>query len=326
MSLMNYAQPQTVRSAYIHVPFCARRCGYCNFTLVAGRDDLIDPYLAALARELACLDTPRPVETLFLGGGTPTQLKGAALDRLLDLALKWHPLRPGHEFSVEANPEDLDAQTVESLGRHGVTRISLGAQSFDEQKLCALERQHSATDIRRSVELIRSARINVSLDLIFSAPGETLDGWKSDLVAAIELRPDHVSTYGLTFERGARFWNRLQQGQIRSLTEELERAMYETAIDRLTTAGFEHYEVSNFAQQGKRCRHNEAYWLGEEYYAAGPGAARHLNGIRSINHRSTTHDDIHRAGVGWSISGCRKRNFGAPRASLRGISVWFAAK
>jgi oxygen-independent coproporphyrinogen-3 oxidase len=283
-----YAQPESARSAYIHVPFCARRCGYCNFTLVAGRDDLIEPYLEALARELSWLKTPRPVETLFLGGGTPTHLKGQVLRRLLALVLEWHPLAGEYEFSVEANPEDLDRQTVQTLREHGVTRVSLGAQSFNEPKLRALERQHSAADISRSVDLLRSHKIDVSIDLIFAAPDETLDLWRSDLKSAIELAPAHVSTYGLTFERGTQFWNRLRRGEVSSCPEELERAMYETAIDRLADAGFEHYEVSNFAQPGKRCRHNEAYWLGEEYFAAGPGAARYLRGIRSMNHRSTT--------------------------------------
>ncbi|MEX2139314.1 MAG: radical SAM family heme chaperone HemW [Pirellulales bacterium] len=288
MSPLEYAQPQTARAAYIHVPFCARRCGYCSFTLVAGRDDLIEPYLEALARELSWLETPRPVETLFLGGGTPTQLKGPALRRLLAHVLKWHPLDREHEFSVEANPEDLSPQTVATLAENGVTRISLGAQSFDEQKLRALERQHSAADIRHAVELVRLHDIDVSLDLIFAAPGESLDDWKSDLEMAIELQPGHISTYGLTFERGTQFWNRLRQGHMYPVAEELDRTMFETAIDRLDAAGFEHYEVSNFARAGKRCRHNEAYWLGEEYFAAGPGAARYLNGVRSMNHRSTT--------------------------------------
>jgi oxygen-independent coproporphyrinogen-3 oxidase len=281
-------QPASARSAYIHVPFCARRCGYCNFTLVAGRDDLVEPYLEALARELSWLEAPRPVKTLFFGGGTPTHLAGEQLRRLLALVLEWHPLKGNHEFSVEANPEDLNRQTVEKLAEHGVTRVSLGAQSFDARKLATLERQHSGADIRRSVELVRQHGMDVSLDLIFAAPGETLAEWKRDLAAAIELAPDHVSTYGLTFERGARFWNRLLRGELHSADEELDRAMYQTAMDDLAAAGFEHYEVSNFAKQGKRCRHNETYWLGDEYYAAGPGASRYLNGVRSTNHRSTT--------------------------------------
>jgi oxygen-independent coproporphyrinogen III oxidase len=288
MSQIEYARTESARSAYIHVPFCARRCGYCNFTLVAGRGDLIEPYLDALARELSWLKKPRPVETLFLGGGTPTELNCDALRRLLTLVLQWHPLAFGHEFSVEANPEDLDMQTVEALAEHGVTRVSLGAQSFNPAKLRSLEREHSSADIRRSVELLRAKTIDVSLDLIFAAPGETLADWKSDLESALALAPDHISTYGLTIERGTQFWNRRRRGAISSASEELDRAMYETAIDRLSAAGFEHYEVSNFARTGKRCRHNEAYWLGDEYYAAGPGAARYLHGVRSVNHRSTT--------------------------------------
>jgi oxygen-independent coproporphyrinogen-3 oxidase len=228
------------------------------------------------------------VDTLFIGGGTPTHLKGAALARLLQLVLSWHPLATGHEFTVEANPGDLDEQSVDLLSDHGVTRVSLGAQSFDRDKLRALEREHSAAEIRRSVELLRSRGLDISLDLIFAAPAESLAVWHADLAAATSLAPVHVSTYGLTFERGTSFWGRRLRGQLTIADEELERAMYESAIDRLTQAGFDHYEVSNFAQPGKRCRHNEAYWLGQSYYAAGPGAARYLDGVRSLNHRSTT--------------------------------------
>ncbi len=276
------------RSAYIHVPFCRHRCGYCNFTVVAGRGDLVEPYLQAIERELRWLGEPREVDTLFFGGGTPTQLKGGQLERLLRTVLKWHPLAPGHEFSIEANPADLDDATVAILAAHGVNRISLGGQSFQPAKLRLLERDHLAADIERSVEVIRRAGIAVSVDLIFGVPGETLAGWRDDLHTAIVLAPDHVSTYGLTFERGADFWRRMIHGELARLDEEVERAFYAEAIDTLTAAGFEHYEVSNFARPGFRCRHNEAYWSGEEYYAAGPGASRHVGGVRETNHRSTT--------------------------------------
>jgi oxygen-independent coproporphyrinogen-3 oxidase len=288
MPLAKVSADPAPRSAYIHVPFCARRCGYCNFTLVAGRDDLIEPYLSALSRELSLLQTRCEVETLFIGGGTPTHLKGSALKRLLELLLFWHPLAAGHEFTVEANPGDLDEQSVALLTDHGVTRVSLGAQSFNRDKLRALEREHSAADIQRSVELLRSHGLDVSLDLIFAAPAESLALWHADLEAAVSLAPVHLSTYGLTFERGTSFWNRRHRGELSTADEEIERAMYESAIDRLILAGFDHYEVSNFAQPGKRCRHNEAYWLGQSYYGAGPGAARYLDGVRSMNHRSTT--------------------------------------
>ncbi len=276
------------RSAYIHVPFCAHRCGYCNFTLVAGRDDLIEPYLRALELELCQLGTPREVDTLFFGGGTPTRLKAAQLRRLFELVRTWHPPAEGHEFSVEANPIDIDAETVAILAEHGVTRVSLGSQSFDTAKLKVLERDHTAADILRAVELLRQQRLSISLDLIFGVPGETDEIWRRDLQMALSLQPDHLSTYGLTFERGTQFWNRLQHNELARVDEELERRLYEHAIDTLIAAGFEHYEVSNFARPGQRCRHNEAYWLGAEYYAAGPGAARYIDGVRSTNHRSTT--------------------------------------
>ncbi len=279
---------RTPRSAYIHVPFCARRCGYCNFTLVAGHDKLIEPYLAALEIELGWLGTPCEVDTLFFGGGTPTQLHGDRLRRLFEAVLAWHPLAAGCEFSVEANPADISDETVSILAQYGVRRVSLGAQSFNDDKLRALERDHTATDVARAVQTLRQYPFDLSLDLIFAAPGETLDESRADLAAAIDLVPDHISTYGLTFERGTTFWNRRSHGALQQADDELERAMYETAIDTLTAAGFEHYEVSNFARPGHRCRHNERYWLGEEYFAAGPGAARYVAGVRSTNHRSTS--------------------------------------
>jgi oxygen-independent coproporphyrinogen-3 oxidase len=288
------------RAAYVHVPFCRHRCGYCNFTVVAGRDDLIESYLLALERELSSLREPQPVETLFLGGGTPTHLRPEELRRLLQIVGRWFPLESRHqpaqpegwtptcEFSVEANPADLDAARSEVLAEFGVNRISLGAQSFDARKLELLERDHRAAEIERSAALARERFGSMSLDLIFACPGETLDDWSHDLNAALELRPDHISTYGLTFERGTTFWGRRAKGKLLEADEELQREMYSLAIDRLAAAGFEHYEVSNFARPGHRCRHNEVYWAAEEYYAAGPGAARYVRGRRETNHRSTT--------------------------------------
>ena len=276
------------RAAYIHVPFCRHRCGYCNFTLVAGRDDLIEVYLDALERELAWLERPRQVDTLFFGGGTPTHLPPAHLKRLFAMAREWFPLAAGGELSVEANPIDLCEEKTAILSAAGVTRLSLGAQSFDADKLELLERDHQSAVIERAFRLARRFAQSVSLDLIFGTPGETLAGWRHDLKSALSLGPDHLSTYGLTFEKGTAFWSRLSHGDLASVDEDLERQMYELAIDTLAAAGFEHYEVSNFARPGHRCRHNENYWLGAQYFAAGPGAASFLAGRREINHRSTT--------------------------------------
>jgi len=278
----------TPRAAYVHVPFCRHRCGYCNFTLVAGRDDLVDNYLRAIELELHALGRPREVDTLFFGGGTPTHLPPAKLGRLLELARAWFPLAEGHEFSVEANPADLSEEKIALLADAGVNRLSLGGQSFDAGKLTLLERDHDAGQLRRAFELAKKRISSVSLDLIFGTPGETIDTWRGDLAAALSLVPQHVSTYGLTFERGTPFWSRLVAGQLDRLDEESERAMYGLAIDTLSDARFEHYEVSNFAQPGHRCRHNEVYWSGAGYFAVGPGAARYVDGRRETNHRSTT--------------------------------------
>ena len=278
----------TPRAAYLHVPFCVHRCGYCNFAVVAGRDDLVEPLLAALAIELSWLGMPQEVDTLYFGGGTPTYLAPDPLRRLCELALHWHPLADGYEWTVEANPGDLDAERLAVLAKCGVNRVSLGSQSFHAEKLKLLERDHSAGDIEQAVTLSRQADLGVSLDLIFGVPGETMAEWQADLRKAIELAPDHISTYGLTFEQGTSFWNRQQRGELVSADEELERDMYLMAIDTLAEAGFEHYEVSNFARPGHRSRHNETYWSGRGYFAAGPGAARYVGGRRQTNHRSTT--------------------------------------
>lgn len=276
------------RSAYIHVPFCRHRCGYCNFTLVAGRDDLIGDYLNAIELELRSLDTPREVDTLFFGGGTPTHLPADALQSLFTTVRHWFPLAPGGEFSVEANPADLSDGKIALLAAHGVNRLSLGGQSFNVAKLAILERDHDAEVIAQGIARARKRISSISLDLIFGTPGETLDVWRHDLETALALEPQHVSTYGLTFERGTPYWSRLLSGELARLDEEAERAMYALAIDTLAAAGFEHYEVSNFACPGERCRHNEAYWAGDGYYAVGPGAARYVDGRREMNHRSTT--------------------------------------
>ena len=276
------------RAAYIHVPFCRHRCGYCNFTLVAGRDDLIGDYLRAIAIELSALKMPHAVDTLYFGGGTPTHLSPEQFRELAVTVLKSHPLAAGYEWTVEANPADINAAMTETLKELGVTRLSLGGQSFRAEKLRVLERDHEASDIERAVSLAKSAGMQVSLDLIFATPGETLDQWSGDVAALIALSPDHVSTYGLTYEQGTSFWNRQSRGELFESDEDLQRDMYAHAIDRLREAGYEHYEVSNFARPGRRSRHNQVYWSGDGYFAAGPGAARYLGGVREMNHRSTT--------------------------------------
>ncbi len=241
-----------------------------------------------MAIELSWIGEPREVDTLYFGGGTPTYLGPRELERLGQIALRWHPLAPDYEWTVEANPADLDRDRLEVLAQLGVNRISLGVQSFRSAKLRQLERDHRLPEILLAIELARDAKMRISVDLIFAAPGETLSQWQADLNMALRLEPDHLSTYGLTYEKGTTFWNRLRRKELVSVPEELEREMYLNALDQLTAAGFNHYDISNFARPGQRSRHNEIYWSGEGYFAAGPGAARYVDGIRETNHRSTS--------------------------------------
>jgi oxygen-independent coproporphyrinogen-3 oxidase len=299
------------RAAYVHVPFCAHHCGYCDFAIATGQDhNTTDLYLDALATELATLGTPQPVRTLFLGGGTPTYLSAVQLDRLLGAINRWLPPEksesPGHdhEFSVEANPGTLDADKVAVLADHGVTRISLGAQSFHPHLLGVLERDHAPADVPRAVELVRGAAARIgqlSLDLIFGVPGQTEAEWREDLRRTLDLGPDHVSTYGLTYEKGTPLWKQRQRGAVIALGEEQELALYAAAIDTLEAAGFEHYEISSFARLGKRCRHNQVYWANEAYFGFGMGAARYVNGRRELNTRNLQ-DYIRRVLAGTSAT------------------------
>jgi len=276
------------RSAYVHVPFCRHRCGYCDFTLVARRDDLIPEYLAALGIELRELGEPWPVDTLFLGGGTPTHLPPDDLERLFQLLVRWLPLRAGGEFSVEANPSGLDDPRIDILHAAGVNRVSLGAQSFDPRHLQTLERDHSPEQIAEVVARLRPRVPNLALDLIFAVPGQTVDDWALTLDEALRLSPRHLSTYGLTWERGTAYWSRKLKGALLPVDEETERSMYELALDRLPEAGFAQYELSNFALPGWESRHNQVYWQGDSYRGFGPGAASYVGGVRWTNHRSVT--------------------------------------
>jgi oxygen-independent coproporphyrinogen-3 oxidase len=273
------------RAAYVHVPFCAHRCGYCDFAIATGQDHRIELYLDALAAELATLGAPQPVRTLYLGGGTPTHLAAGQLERLLRAVQCWLPLEPGAEVSVEANPDTLDDDKVAVLADHGVTRVSLGAQSFHPHLLGVLDRAHSPAEVPRAVGRVRRRIEQVSLDLIFGVPGQSLGEWRADLRLALALAPDHVSTYGLTYEKGTPLWRRRRRGEVRPLDEDAELAQYVAAIDALEAAGLEHYEISSFARPGRRCRHNGAYWANEAYFGFGMGAARYLRGRREVNTR-----------------------------------------
>lgn len=277
------------RSVYVHIPFCRHRCGYCNFSLVAGRDHLIDRFLRALEIEIRWIDQRYEIETLFLGGGTPSHLSPAQLARLGEIIGSRFTLTANAEITAECNPNDVNPARMLALTELGVNRVSLGAQSLNPSKLRRLERDHTEDDIRKAIETARDYSAVVSLDLIFAAPGETLTDWQQDLEQAILLNSDHLSTYELTYEKGTRFWNDLNCGKQRQTDEDLRAEMYTFTIDVLHSNEMHQYEVSSFAKTGRQCRHNVAYWTGDPYFAFGPGAARFIDGIRESNHQSTMH-------------------------------------
>jgi oxygen-independent coproporphyrinogen III oxidase len=274
------------RAAYIHVPFCAHKCGYCDFASVAGFDHLADRYLCALEREMGMtLGQPAVVDTIFVGGGTPTRLGPDQLERLMAKIAHWFPLSKGGEWTVEANPGTLDVAKVELLVQAGVNRVSLGAQSFRPALLAALERNHAPEEVERAVELVRGRFPRWSLDLIFGIPGSTLADCAADVAAALALGPSHLSCYGLVYEKGTNLWKQWQAGQVVPVDEETERAMYETVIDRLAMSGLSMYEISNYARPGHESRHNLVYWANDAYFGVGLGAASYVEGVRSVNTR-----------------------------------------
>ena len=274
------------RSVYVHIPFCRHRCGYCNFALVADRDHLIDPFLDALEAEVGQVSGSLEIDTLFFGGGTPSHLSAKHLVRLGEIIYSKFHLSDAAEVSAECNPSDISNDMLESLQSIGVSRISLGVQSFNTEKLKVLERDHDRNVAERAFLLAMQEIGNVSLDLIFATPDESQEAWEKDLQTALDLQPSHLSTYELTWEKGTSFWNRKTKGELDSSSEDLRVQMYQTAIERCNAAGLKQYEVSSFAREGKRCQHNLQYWLCNPWLAFGPSAAGFIDGTRTTNHRS----------------------------------------
>lgn len=244
----------------------------------------MDAYLSSLQREMGT--EQEEIDTLFLGGGTPSHLPMPQLKRLLDILRCRFSLNPDHEFSIEVNPDSLTEEKLQLLREYGVNRMSIGAQSFHTRTLAMLERKHIAEEVPRVVELARGYMQSLSLDLMFGAPGQTLFQWQMDLERALALPINHLSTYGLTYEKGTKLWKTVREGAILPLTEDDERRMYDLAMDWLDEAGWEHYEISSFATVGHRCQHNQVYWINLPFFGYGLGAARHLNFIREVNTRS----------------------------------------
>lgn len=275
---------------------------------------MADRYLDALESELRMrLRVPQAVETVFVGGGTPTRLTCEQLERMTRMIAFWLPLYTDGEWTVEANPGTLDVEKVDVLASAGVNRISLGAQSFDREALLALERNHDPDDVPRALDLVRPRFDRWSLDLIFGVPGSTLDIWKRDLEITLAFQPDHLSCYGLVFEKGTPLWKSRALGQVQPLDEDIELAMYEHTIDRLSASGLEQYEISNFARAGHACRHNLFYWANAPYFGFGLGAARYVDGERAVNTRDLL-AYLKRIEAGDDPTGPRERLDQEPRA------------
>ena len=272
---------------YVHLPFCPYICPYCDFAKWPMRRTSADRYLAALEAEIDRAE-PFAARTLFFGGGTPNTYAPARVADLTRRLAERFGLPAGAEATIELNP-DRELWSPEGFAAYraaGIDRVSFGVQSFVDAEVATLGRRHTARDVADAVRAARSAGIaNVSLDLIFGTPGQTLDSFRESLEAALRLEPSHVSTYGLTIEADTPFANWFARRPDDFATNDLEADLYGLAIDVLGAAGFDHYEISNFARPGARCEHNANYWRNGEYLGLGVGAASYRDGVRSVNVR-----------------------------------------
>jgi putative oxygen-independent coproporphyrinogen III oxidase len=276
------------RHLYIHVPFCARRCSYCDFAIAVRPRIPTDDYVAAIGRELAARraakEEPWALDSLYLGGGTPSKLGGAGVARLLDEVRQHARLAPAAEVTLEANPEDVTPDAARAWRGAGINRLSLGAQSFDDRVLAWMHRTHDAAAVRASVEAARAAGFdNLSLDLIFALPESLGRTWEGDLREAVAFAPEHLSVYGLTVEPATPLARWRDRGLLHEAPDERYEREFLTAHEMLDANGFAHYEVSNYARAGREARHNSAYWRGVPYAAVGPSAHSFEGGRRRWN-------------------------------------------
>ncbi|MFM2353466.1 MAG: hypothetical protein RLZZ608_872 [Actinomycetota bacterium] len=280
---------------YLHVPFCRVRCGYCDFNTYTAdevrgvkQSDFADQAIAEVERAARVLRESglpvRPVNTVFFGGGTPTLLPTDDLAHMLAAVRDTFTLAPDAEVTTEANPDSIDAAGLERLAAAGFTRVSVGMQSAVPHVLAVLERTHDPENVPRVVAAAKAAGLAVSLDLIYGTPGETESDWQRSLDAALACEPDHLSAYALIVEEGTKLARQIARGDVPPVDDDLHAAFYEAADARLTAAGYDWYEVSNWARTpAQQSRHNRAYWLGHDWWGVGPGAHSHVGGVRWWN-------------------------------------------
>ncbi|REE93081.1 oxygen-independent coproporphyrinogen-3 oxidase [Paenibacillus taihuensis] len=275
------------RALYIHIPFCTNKCHYCDFTSYVLKGQPVDEYLDALEREMAMtaqLLPPEEIRTVFVGGGTPTVLTPPQMERFLASVKKYFPIHPDAEFSMEANPGTVDIDKLHAMKAGGVNRISMGVQSFDNGLLERIGRIHNVDDVYRSIENARMAGFNnLSIDLMFGLPGQTVEQLSDSVARALALKLPHYSLYGLKVEENTLFHKLYERNELPLPSEDDELAMYMHLIATLKGAGFQHYEISNFAKPGFESKHNITYWRNEPYYGLGAGAHGYAKGERHIN-------------------------------------------
>lgn len=289
------ADAATPWSIYLHIPFCTVRCGYCDFNTYTAselrgvtRASFVDDLIAEINWSAGVLDKSgvprRSAQTVFIGGGTPSLLPSGDIGRILNAVRSVHGIEPGAEVTMEANPDTVTASLTDELAEAGVTRLSIGMQSAVPHVLDVLDRTHNPESVAIAVAAARASGLQTSVDLIYGTPGEALDDWRQSLDAAIALNTDHISAYALIMEEGTALERQIRRGEIEPIDDDFHADAYELADERLHSAGFEWYEVSNWSRgESTRSRHNLAYWTDADWWGYGPGAHSHIAGTRWWN-------------------------------------------
>lgn len=281
-------------SLYVHVPYCSKRCGYCDFNTYTpselDREDQIESWLNSAVKEIdlarRVLKEELTIDTIFFGGGTPSLLDSNTVDNFIQSVKSNFKLKPGLEITIEANPDSITEEKSQRWLNSGINRVSIGMQSSTKEVLRKLDRTHNPDNVSHSVDILKKSGFNnFSLDLIYGTPGESLIDWENSLKDAIALNPPHISAYSLVIEPGTKMGAQLNRGEISQVNDDEAADKYQLADEMLNKNNYSWYEISNWAKKDKECKHNLNYWLGNNWWGIGPGAHSHVNGVRWWNHK-----------------------------------------
>ncbi len=281
-------------SLYVHVPYCSKRCGYCDFNTYTpselDREDQIESWLNSAVKEIdlarRVLKEELTIDTIFFGGGTPSLLDSNTVDNFIQSVKSNFKLKPGLEITIEANPDSITEEKSQRWLNSGINRVSIGMQSSTKEVLKKLDRTHNPDNVSHSVDILKKSGFdNFSLDLIYGTPGESLNDWENSLKDAIALNPPHISAYSLVIEPGTKMGAQLNRGEISQVNDDEAADKYQLADEMLNKNNYSWYEISNWAKKDKECKHNLNYWLGNNWWGIGPGAHSHINGVRWWNHK-----------------------------------------